>query len=412
MIAIVILGLGLLTVAAMFPIAWTKARDMAEFNNQQAITASAESTVTLVANVAGPAAVLPGASSFKGDPVTGRPADPWVHPLHMANILATNPDPGTFDVAYVGDFEDAINATPPNSDFELNPEDSHTPLPWVQVEFRERLYPPMPPLPDEASLPVQQYEAELDRWYTLLSQRRFCWGAFHKLDYDPYAPVAEQPNPAEPRSFTFYFVTLRRGQATHRYARQDVGPPASPLVPVFVTPPAMAMPPPFVPDALRATEDVLFPVPWRVQIEIVQPPPAPTGVPTQAITNSANYPTSPLVTEMIQRGSFLIDEISGMVFRVTGREADPTAPSPRALLTIDQEIPLKHKKDPTGKILVPGLDLDDSDSLEVGDPLNEALRIFWVYPPPAERDSNGDVIGFAGPQPVVGIEVRRMTFSP
>ncbi len=213
MIAIVILGLGLLTVAAMFPIAWTKARDMAEFNNQQAITASAESTVTLVANVAGPAAVLPGASSFKGDPVTGRPADPWVHPLHMANILATNPDPGTFDVAYVGDFEDAINATPPNSDFELNPEDSHTPLPWVQVEFRERLYPPMPPLPDEASLPVQQYEAELDRWYTLLSQRRFCWGAFHKLDYDPYAPVAEQPNPAEPRSFTFYFVTLRRGQA-------------------------------------------------------------------------------------------------------------------------------------------------------------------------------------------------------
>ena len=98
---------------------------------------------------------------------------------------------------------------------------------------------------------------------------------------------------------------------------------------------------------------------------------------------------------MIQRGSFLIDELSGKVYRVTDREIDPLNPD-RALLTLDQEITFVE------------LDADGSGGPTL-DP-GEALRTVWVYPPPVERV--GGVVTFTGPQPVVGIDVRRMTFSP
>ena len=147
------------------------------------------------------------------------------------------------------------------------------------------------------------------------------------------------------------------------------------------------------PNTSFIIEDVVFPVPWRVQIEIVEPPvPDPpavsTGIPAQAVTNSAAYPTNSLVTDMIQRGSVLIDELSGKVYEVTSREVDPSAPTPRAIVTLDQEITL-------------------AEWTQYG-----ALRTVWVFPPPAERDPSGAVIGFTGPQPVVGVEVRRMSFWP
>ena len=44
---------------------------------------------------------------------------------------------------------------------------------------------------------------------------------------------------------------------------------------------------------------------------------------------------------------------------------------------------------------------------------NGDLRDFWVFPPPvlAERPASGFVL-FDGRQPVVGLEVRQMFFSP
>ena len=62
MIAIVILGLGLLMVATMFPIAWTKARTLAEFTNQSSITEAASTTVRLLTRVARP---IPGGPPFQ-----------------------------------------------------------------------------------------------------------------------------------------------------------------------------------------------------------------------------------------------------------------------------------------------------------------------------------------------------------
>ena len=289
----------------------------------------------------------------------------------------------------VGDFEDYIGAIAPNSDFELrSPAGNFTWLPNVQVAIQERLYPPMAPMPID--LPTNPtYGVEMARWNDLLSQRRYCWAVFHKLDYDPCPGAGAAPTTDSARSFTVYFVTLRRGQPTHRYARQDPGSPGALLVPDFVddTCPAALLGTSVAPAALPVTEDVMFPVPWRVQIEIVAPL-ASVGIPAQAITNSAAYPTNSLVTDMIQRGSALIDELSGKVYEVTSREVDPSAPTPRAIVTLDQEITL-------------------AEWTQYG-----ALRTVWVFPPPAERDPSGAVIGFTGPQPVVGVEVRRMTFWP
>ena len=396
MIAIVILGLGLLTVATMFPIAWTKARDLAEFTSQVAITDSAQNTLSVLAQVSRRVNDAEGySSSFKGDPVPPGAAipeaaepDPWVHPLHMQNLLATNPSSTPTDIPQVvGDFEDFNGAFAPNNDFELNPPGfvGYTEMPNVQVAIHERIYPPMPPLPNDGD------PSEVKgHWNDVLSQRRYCWAAFHKLDYDRVnGPL---PTWADPRAFTVYFVTLRRGQPTHRYARQDPVTDPGNEIPLYVNPrngldvPLGLPTSSAVPRALPATEDVVFPVPWRVQIEIV-PPVGSGDVPAQAITNSAAYPSNSLVTDMIQRGSVLIDELSGKVYEVTSREPDPATPT-RAMVTLDQVI-------------------TTDDFNKYG-----ALRTVWVFPPPAERDPSGAVIGFSGPQPVVGVEVRRMTFWP
>ena len=54
MIAIVILGLGLLMVASMFPVGWLKARELAEFTTSQSIIGVAEMTVKSLCRVEGP----------------------------------------------------------------------------------------------------------------------------------------------------------------------------------------------------------------------------------------------------------------------------------------------------------------------------------------------------------------------
>jgi hypothetical protein len=217
--------------------------------------------------------------------------------------------------------------------------------------------------------------------------------------------MEQHPAASDTRTLTLYFVTLRRGQATNRYARQN---PAN--APPYRTPLSAA--PGYhttSPTALPATEDVLFPVPWRVQIELAPPPTPPalaTGVPTQAYTN-LNGLTNRLVTEMMPRGAYLIDELTGQDYRVSQHETDPSNPD-RAVLTLDREVQ-RDKLD------------DDQSSLPPSPPPNyypdnqpqELIRTVWVFPPAVEqaRDSNGDPV-FIGPQPVAGMEVRTMVISP
>ena len=51
MIAIGIMGLGLLVVAAMFPIAWSKARETADYTSTRASIAAAETSVRMLTRV-------------------------------------------------------------------------------------------------------------------------------------------------------------------------------------------------------------------------------------------------------------------------------------------------------------------------------------------------------------------------
>jgi hypothetical protein len=129
-------------------------------------------------------------------------------------------------------------------------------------------------------------------------------------------------------------------------------------------------------------------------------------VPTQAYTN-LNGLTNRLVTEMMPRGAYLIDELTGQDYRVSQHETDPSNPD-RAVLTLDREVQ-RDKLD------------DDQSSLPPSPPPNyypdnqpqELIRTVWVFPPAVEqaRDSNGDPV-FIGPQPVAGMEVRTMVISP
>ena len=68
MIAIVILGLGLVMVATVFPVAWGRARELSEFTQQQSITPAAQNLTSRILRAApadlGTATVGP---SFAGD---------------------------------------------------------------------------------------------------------------------------------------------------------------------------------------------------------------------------------------------------------------------------------------------------------------------------------------------------------
>ncbi|MFQ5490451.1 MAG: prepilin-type N-terminal cleavage/methylation domain-containing protein [Phycisphaerae bacterium] len=388
MIALVILGIGLITVASMFPIAWTKARDLADFTTQAAITDAAQTMLANVARVSNPAGQP---TSFQGDPTALFPdPDPFVHPLHMQNLTMDRTAnwiaAGTL-VPTVGDFEDPAAATVPNADFDLNLPPSGlgpglrlTPLPTVQSTLYERVYPPLPPPPVLAG-------PALDRWWTLLNQRRYCWSALHRLDTGfPLGGGTPSTTTGDMRSFDVYLVTLRRGQATHRYARQD------PTNPARIAPNRVAVPNPVLVDplALGPENDVAFPVPWRVQIQIDQPT-VDLGVPGAANIAPATAGEA-LTAQMILRGSYLIDELNGNIYHVAKRQLDP-ANVDQASLTFDASI--------------------NSNSLRpIPSASPEFLRTVWVYPPPVDRAADGSVAGFIGPQPVVGIDVRTMVFAP
>ena len=97
MIAIVILGLGLVMVATMFPIALGRARTLSEFTRQTAIANAAETTIGMLAQVDG---LTLNAATFAGDLVYDAPppppnlnsvglmarSDTRVHLLHMENL--------------------------------------------------------------------------------------------------------------------------------------------------------------------------------------------------------------------------------------------------------------------------------------------------------------------------------------
>ncbi len=387
MIAIVILGLGLLMAATMFPVGWTRARDLAEFTSETTSAETAAMTLRLLCKVEGASS-----TSFVGDAGPGAP-DTVVHVLHIENALADpNVLPPNKELA-LGEWyrSSAAGATPMQSDFILV--DPMVTAGWellanfpeAQIAFHQRTIPPLPRQPLSTDTPPPS-DDQIGRWNTLLDSRRFAWAVLYRFN--------ELPTTNETRSMTFYLFTLRRTQPTHRFARQD------------------DMAPPVTPQALDATEDMLFPVPWLIKLKIlgnwIDPEIAgggtqllPSGVASEAVANPGASPPAEgrLIAQMLQPGSVLVDRVTGHVLKVEQHRYTGTGASfdHQATVTLDREI--------TGSDI--GVTIDTA--IGPGD----VLRDFWVFPPPVviDRPEQGFVV-FDGRQPVVGVETRQMFFSP
>lgn len=379
LVAVVILGLGLLMASTMFPIGWMRARDLSEYTSHVSTSNAAEMTIQLICRTGNPDAT---STSFRGDDLDPNDSefegDTYVHPLHLENALVD--ETSRFSLGLIGDFLYADGSDASIESMANNY--TRTPLPDVQVPFGERVFPSMPPLPST--------RPEIAHWYDQLRMRRFGWAMFHKLDP---TPAGVTPTGYEPRSMTVYLVTLRRPQAGYRYARQ--------FPHIF----AGAMPNIF-PRSLPESDDVLFPVAWLVTMTIngnwdtagVGLPRS--GVPSEIIANIQRSPLRRLGAQMLSAGSVLIDRENGNIYTVkqhrftgSGRRYGYSA-----VITLDREVNVEDVGVATGTALVLGRD---------------DMRDFWIFPPPVEpHRANARFPVFMAHQPVVSIEVRQMTFSP
>ncbi len=456
MIAIVIMGLGLIMVATMFPVAWNRARGLTEYTTEVAVTEAAKMTIELLTRVDGPETrsdpVPPEAGSFAGDLIykkdsLTRPewiiafSDTRVHALHLENLLVEKPE------------EDSPRLVPDR----VAPLDSEH-LPWdlerlgpgctgqnigglgfdprqecngnlffddceplksmffnAQVWLESRVYPPMA----EDLTPLE------DEWYEVLDTRRYAWAVFHRLprkkgpDQDPTCAQNDQDREEaevaahQAREFDMYYVTLKLSQQTPRYARQDTDPT---MTPDFQEPFREV---PVPPEALPPEDDVRLPSPWRVQVlfpdtllsnkkKCNNAPynvPPPTGIPTEIQVNPEDAETAAFVVDMFQEGTPFIDELSGQVYRVLRKRV---LGMDRAVLTLDREILIEDIDD--------GYRWDDPLILDnygncVLEP-EELLRTVWVFPPPVQADRAEEAPVFTGKQPVIAIEMRTLTRLP
>ena len=436
MIAIVILGLGLVMVATMFPVGWGRARDLGEFTQQQSITPAADNLARALLHSPGPSnptqptAV---AMSFAGDllyseQITGTappmargpvarfptvwPSDTWVHALNMENIRVENP-------AFVAEdpWQIELALDPKDPGLNLDPSVIATSYMNPQIAAYQRLHPPLrqrrnitpiASLATRTAPPTATFSGDDDNWANRVATRRFAWAIFHRQ------PETLDPTPgraAADRVIDMYYVTLRRPQSTNRYARQD--PTAGLPDPYDITIP------PVVPGALDADEDVMLPVAWRVQIELpvsivrrfdstgastATNIPSVVQVPPEAFSGPAA--AKRMLVTMFPRGTKFIDEIAGEVYTVARlRVEEPLGE--KAFLTLDREIVLEDidlgQNDPRCPgVCAPGV-LD----------ANELVRSVWVYPPPVqEREPGQPYPLFAGSTPVVDIDVQTITVTP
>lgn len=412
MIAIVILGLGLIMVATIFPVAWQRARTLTEFTTQQTIAAGAHTVVESLARVSSPAT---GASSFMGDLVyepggptiqacPGLPnyaSDTLVHAFNVENLLVEGRRPVSENIWLRQIPDPALRAAldPIDGDLVGEPhyEDSYF---RKRLRFHQRIHPPLDPVPAVDAPP-----AELTRWDADLSTRRFGWSVLHRL-----RDRVDVDKPSSTRSIDMYYVTVRRSQSTKRYAQQD---------PASAPDPCDLEKPPAQPRAQPADLDFMFPVPWRVQVEfpptlVPKTDPATgasnaTGIPTEIVVPPqavADTNTGIMLVQMFPRGAQFVDEITGQIFRVVKRRIAGDEDE-KATLTLDREV------------FVDDIDLPLNDPrcetcIENLADVWERVRTVWVFPPPVQ-DDDSSAAGprlFDGSQPVVGIDMYTIHIAP
>ena len=432
MIATIILGFGLLMIGAVLPIAWKGSVRASELTRAEGASRTAKYYVQKKARVDGlrdlfdpnndpllPPDGIPDSPdsvsySFFGGLDTidvdgfGNPL-PLVHVLHLENWAM---DPGAL---FVCDNNTPNDLSVPEAPILLETLLTDTRLVGIPadlfavgactnypprigapvIELRDRLYPPIP----DALTPE-----DVNQWREVLTSRRYSWAVFHRLARVPQSPT-------DPRYFHMYYVTLRRRNNTSRFARQD-----SSVGLVGVQPGA-------VPQALPDTEDVMFPIAWRVPLLVIES--QSPGVPAIAFAGaidadadaflaaglnppmSSSAPLYPVdndvcrVADMFPRKSLFIDELNGNVYRVDQREYIENAAGQTdrlARLTLDLEVTIT---DLEGNVGLPNV-LDN--------PLSRN-RVVWVFPPSVAAGDR-DPVNFAGANPVVDIRVETLTLMP
>ena len=468
MIGIVILGLGMVMVATMFPVAWSRARKLNEYTVQKAVVAGAHDTIKALARVSRPdfqgPSVVQDASSLQGDLLfyTNFPPDPtddfvisacsavsainppfptdtWVHALNLENIQVQNrrfvdENPWRLQDPHETLYDEYYNPATSNidpGDYDAFIGNSYF---YKQLSFHQRVYPPMRPRLNVD--PDGYFTGNDDLWDDELATRRFFLSVLHRLReplrYIPGNVPANEQAVAAARSFDVYYVTLRRTQSTFRYARQD---PAFTPNPCYLANPNANDPTPVVPEPAPPEEDLMFPVPWRVQVEFFAESVLPkamcvggpndaqlctvetdcpngtcqsneTGIPTEIVVPplgmGADDSIKAMLVQMFPERAQFIDEVSGQVYRVVKRRVIGDELE-QAFLTLDREV------------FVEDLDIPDerceNSALEDIEGC-ERLRTVWVFPPPVEANRVNDVLAFQGQQPVVDIDVRTLNIAP
>jgi hypothetical protein len=413
MIAIVILGFGMIMVATLFPVGWERARQLSEYTMRQTVVGNAHTLMTLMARVDGLREV---GSSFAGDMIVryngGAPpfpvipfylSDTRVHALNIENLLVENR-------AFIPE-SDPDNPHRQDLVVPIFPDSPDPLFIHPQIDFEDRVYPPL------RRRISQSFSMPDPLWDEALDDRRFAVAVLHRMRErigpayslsTPPEQLAQQAFEAanETRTVDIYYVTLRRPQSTFRYAQQDIGSSSVPTVPDpnnrWTAVPVQARPSAF---------DVLLPVPWRVQVAFIATgmsdvPANASGIPSQVAINATEFFNGNEVdylVDVFQKETLFIDEITGEVFRVVSRQllsSDGSDNLDQAVLTLDRELTIA--------------DLDDGELAGNGVlEADERLRTVWVFPPAVEaRESGSDDLVFASGPPVVSIDVRTLAIAP
>jgi len=469
MIAVVILGIGLLITSSMFPIAWYKAREVAEAAVVPALANAAEVNLKLQCRRADrnldetdpryTSSFFPGdwvpPAGDRVEPLIG--PDTHVHLLNAGNFLAD-----TGEDFYIDD----DNKEWPVADDAWMLEDNlvvyladrnplltgfNVPLVEVlrvalgpQVTPQSRLALPLGRRPRAADTPTPPAEV-MKLWQERFDGCRHCWAVFYRFSELPGAEYAViNPNNTtltvqqkhkvsteelrQPRQLNVYYVTLKRPVGA-RYARQQGYDPheSSPETADLTAP-----------EPRDPEFDVLLPVPWRFEAELaVLPTDADyvPGAPAEIIVRPpTNTGVQPIMLEALDKDYYLIDDRTGQVFKVTNRRTDGL----NVVLTLDSEytaaqvintpeyepqlsgssVPaaeqLQHNWKMASLWKHHGCDVDPSrpecnSAFFVQKEDEPERRTYWVYLPPVEqRSSPSDPLIFSGSQPVVAIEVRQI----
>jgi hypothetical protein len=315
-----------------------------------------------------------------------------VHALNVENLLVANRAFVPEESAWDGDNRQDRLAFVQNP-ADLPPSDQAALFVNPQVRFEDRVHPPLRSRVD------RDFSVDDPVWDEALDGRRFAWAVLYKLRerIGPagYDPIAANDAANETRIFDVYYLTLRRPQSTHRYTRQRTGRTRTP------NPYPDGFAEPVAVEAMPGDDDVLFPVPWRVQV--LFPPESamsslgsPAGIPTEITVNDADFFGSlqvPYLVDMFQEETLFVDEVNGEIYRVVSRRLTGDALD-EAVLVLDREVPKESLQTSGGGVYDP-------------------LRTVWVFPPPVQPrlDPDDDPV-FAGPPPVVSIDVRTLSITP